>query len=607
MTLYAPHTSSQACNLIARRLFLGRPAIMAVCFTAFVSSVVSSSHSNYDSKILTGPLPGTMTKLNAHSLVPTPITKDEVARIVHGVMTTEPTTGEAANHAIGDTTSPAAPFAVSNHPRFVDRPLPDTDSLFRFEHDSLSGPQPQRPGTAIQLASLGTPDIADHRFEDGFDPRMPEAASLSIVPPEELSLRQRDTGIVIDTANPQDHALDSQEDDANRIESIRAIGGETLEAILTDLNINTDDRRATIVALRADNISETLSPDDQIDLAFRENRTLGHNKLVAIRLRMETGREVELRWDGEIHDLWDGKTVAADDLSDEYRPVTTSEALADHELGMGQPDQVFLQGIVRSSLYQAADDAGMTPGEARTLTNIFRYIIDFERDLRVGDRFEVLFDKKKNGDYGDIIYAMIENKGEQITLYRAKSEDGTDEYFDADGKTNKRALMRTPLAYSRISSRYGMRRHPIDGYRKMHRGVDFRARTGTPILAAGDGVVDYVGRRGGYGKYIRIKHNGPYKTAYAHLSRYTPNLSVGKRIKQGDVIGYVGSTGRSTGPHLHFEVLENGKQINPMTVGDFGPVRSLAGRDLARFKAGIARISIMLGQLRPKTVIATNE
>ena len=141
----------------------------------------------------------------------------------------------------------------------------------------------------------------------------------------------------------------------------------------------------------------------------------------------------------------------------------------------------------------------------------------------------------------------------------------------------------------------------------MHKGVDFRAARGTPIVAAGNGVVDYVGRRGGYGKYIRIRHNRTYKTAYAHLSRYAKGLTSGSRVKQGDVIGYVGSTGRSTGPHLHFEVLENGKQVNPMEVGDFGPIRSLSGSDLARFKAGIARINLVLAELRPKTVVATIE
>ena len=290
-----------------------------------------------------------------------------------------------------------------------------------------------------------------------------------------------------------------------------------------------------------------------------------------------------------------------------YRPVTTSEALDGHALGSSEPERVFVQGTIQTSLYQAADDAGMTPGEATTLTDIFRYLVDFERDLRIGDRFEVLFDKKENGDYGDIVYAMIENQGRQITLFRAENDAGDVEYFDRQGKTNRRALMRTPLAYARISSNYGMRRHPIDGYRKMHRGVDFSAPTGTPVVAAGNGVIDYVGRRGGYGKYVRIRHNGQYKTAYAHLSRYAPSMAPGKRVKQGDVIGYVGSTGRSTGPHLHFEVLSHGKQVNPVEVGDFGPIRSLGGSDLARFKAGIARINLVLGELREKALVASIE
>ena len=397
------------------------------------------------------------------------------------------------------------------------------------------------------------------------------------------------------------------------IESVRAVGGETIAFLLDEFEINRDDKLATLVSLRADAIPETLSSDDRVDLTFRRNREIGENDLIGIRLRLaapaegEDGREVELRWDGEIHDLWatlDEDENEPDTTVAAFRPVTTSEALDGHFLGMNEPERVFLQGTIDSSLYAAADDAGMTPGEATTLTDIFRYLVDFERDLRRGDRFEVLFDKKANGDYGDIVYAMIENQERRTSLFRARTGPDTFEYFDPDGMTNKRALMRTPLAYARISSNYGMRRHPIDGYRKMHQGVDFAAPRGTPIVAAGDGVVEYVGRRGGYGKYVRVRHNRTYKTAYAHLSKYARALAPGKRVKQGDVIGFVGSTGKSTGPHLHFEVLENGKQVNPMKVGDFGAIRSLAGADLARFKVGIARINLVLSEMRDKALVA---
>ena len=600
MTLYAPHTSGQACSLIARRLLLGRPAIMAVCFTAFVSSVVTSSHSNYDGQESDTPSNGVEEKIVLHGLLPIPAQEPGYLAKLDALAVA---TAEMAP-AILDPDAMIRAVIESEHPQFDPRPLPDRAPDDIYGKDGA----PAAPDATVQLASLSLPDATQRIGARQFAPRLPDTASLAIIPPDLTQSRQWDAPAVIDTdgGKPQ-----TGPEAPHRIESINAVGGETLEYLLEEFSINEDDRRATLVALRADNIAETLSTDDRIDLAFRHNRKLGTNKLIGIRLRVaapgeEKHREVELRWDGKMDELWGDQSTDAQDVElAAYRPVTTSEALTGHALGNTEPERVFVQGIVDTSLYQAADEAGMTPGEAKTLTNIFRYLIDFERDLRTGDRFEVLFDKKENGDYGDIAYAMIENQGRQITLFRAENSDGVHEYFDAAGKTNRRALMRTPLAYSRISSKYGMRKHPIDGYRKMHRGVDFRAPRGTPIVAAGNGVVEYAGRRGGYGKYVRIRHNRTYKTAYAHLSRFATALAPGKRVKQGDVIGYVGSTGRSTGPHLHFEVLKNNEQVNPIEVGDFGPIRSLAAADLARFKAGIARINLVLGELRSKAVVAS--
>ncbi len=602
MTLYVPHTSGQTYSLIARRLLLGRPAVMAVCFTAFVSSVVTSSHSNYDRSENGIRSEALEKQASLHGLIPAPalIQGPNPATDLQSLASD----ASVSTPVIHDPDAMIRAVIESEHPQFDPRPLPDRAPDEGFAKDVA----PTAPDATVQLASLAPPDAAPMISANQFSPRFPDTASLSIIPPDLRQSRQWDAPATIDTdgGKPRFDTAETYE-----IESINAVGGETLEHLLDEFSINNDDKRATLVALRADNIAETLATDDQVDLAFRHNRKLGTNKLIAIRLRVETPgeeerRDLELRWDGKMHDLWgaqDGKSEDAQLAA--YRPVTTTEALTGHALGHTEPERVFLQGIVQTSLYQAADEAGMTPGEAKTLTDIFRYLVDFERDLRRGDRFEVLFDKKENGDYGDIVYAMIENQGRQITLFRAQNANGDYEYFDAEGKTNRRALMRTPLAYSRISSKYGMRKHPIDGYRKMHRGVDFRAPRGTPIVAAGNGVVEYAGRRGGYGKYVRIRHNRTYKTAYAHLSRFATTIVPGKRVKQGDVIGYVGSTGRSTGPHLHFEVLKNNEQVNPIEVGDFGPIRSLAAADLARFKAGIARINLVLGELRNKATVAS--
>ena len=611
MTLYVPPTDSQARRMITRRLLLGRPAIMAVCILGFASSVVTSSHSNY------GPAISQSTHSDTEGTDPdtaNPVRADRAAPVTVGATTplTAPATLVEAsmNEALPYLDDPDAMIRAAikaAHPKFEARPLPDIalDTLTQFGEGTTAGEMPPAPEPAVRLASLTPPNTVGQFSGEHIAPRMPDTSSLTIIPPELTNQNQRDRSALIDTRS---HPKPIE--NAYRIETARAVGGETLAEVLDRFHVNEDDKLATLVTLRADSISETLSTNDRVDLAFKPNRKLGTNKLIGIRLRLdapveEDKRIVELLWDSDQPDLW--ASVAVDEETQEaaYRPVTTSEALGGHFLGMNEPERVFLQGVVKSSLYEAADAAGMTPGEATTLTDIFRYLVDFERDLRAGDRFEVLFDKKENGDYGDIVYAMIENQGRQMALFRARTGADTFEYFDREGKTNKRALMRTPLAYARISSNFGMRRHPIDGYRKMHRGVDFRAAKGTPIVAAGNGVIDYLGRRGGYGKYIRIRHTGKYKTAYAHMSRYAPNLRSGMSVKQGDVIGYVGSTGRSTGPHLHFEVIENGKRINPMEVGDFGPIHSLSGANLARFKAGIAKINLVLAELRPKAIVAT--
>lgn len=270
----------------------------------------------------------------------------------------------------------------------------------------------------------------------------------------------------------------------------------------------------------------------------------------------------------------------------------------------GDGTTAFVSGEITSSLYGAAEKAGMGARDIQRLSNLFRYIIDFQRDLRKGDRFEVLFEKDETGALADILYAKLTNRGSEIALYRGQNEFNELGYYDATGRSNKRALMRTPIIGGRLSSSYGMRRHPILGYDKMHRGVDFAAPKGTPILAAGDGVVDYAGWRGAYGKYIRIRHNGEYKTAYAHLSRFASNVKSGRRVKQGEVIGYVGSTGRSTGPHLHFEIIENGSRINPMQVADFGSINGLTGPELSKFKAQVAKIEVAIGLLSESRVAA---
>ncbi len=250
---------------------------------------------------------------------------------------------------------------------------------------------------------------------------------------------------------------------------------------------------------------------------------------------------------------------------------------------------------IETSLYGSALKNGIPSSVVAEVIRVFSWDVDFQRDVRRGDRLEVLYDQMESPDgvkvkSGNIIFARLSIGGEDVAIYRYEKPDGDVDYYMQDGSSLRKTLMKTPVDGARISSGYGMRKHPVLGYNKMHKGMDFAAPTGTPIYAAGDGKIEYLGRNSSYGNYIRIRHNGNLKTAYAHMSRFARGLSNGSRVKQGQVIGYVGTTGRSTGPHLHYEVLVNNVQINPKSIsvpqGD-----SLKGKELEAFHRHVNRIS----------------
>ncbi len=248
-----------------------------------------------------------------------------------------------------------------------------------------------------------------------------------------------------------------------------------------------------------------------------------------------------------------------------------------------------VEAEIKTSFYQAARNADLPADALMLMLRAFSYTVDFQRDIQPGDKIEVLYEEKVNGKgeavrAGAVLYAALHTNGHALRIYRHETADGTVGFFNAEGESVRKALMVTPIEGARLSSGYGMRNHPILGYSRMHEGLDFAASPGTPIMAAGDGVVEYAGPRGSYGHYIRIRHPNRYKTVYAHLSRYAEDIKSGARVSQGDVIGYVGSTGRSTGPHLHYEVLYAGKSVNPSKVKT-PPGHSLEGEELQRFLA----------------------
>ena len=222
------------------------------------------------------------------------------------------------------------------------------------------------------------------------------------------------------------------------------------------------------------------------------------------------------------------------------------------------------------------------------IIKLFSFDLDFQRDIKRNTIVSVsyTYDQVKENNrikYRDINYALISIDGKKLEYFKFITDDGYLDYFNREGKNVKKSILKTPLDGARLSSNFGMRKHPISGYNKMHKGVDFAAPVGTPIYAGGNGVVEYVGYNGGYGNYIRIRHNNEYKTAYAHLSKFKKGISKGVRVNQGDIIGYVGSTGMSTGPHLHYEILFQNKQINPLKL-KLPSGKILEGKELERFK-----------------------
>lgn len=246
-------------------------------------------------------------------------------------------------------------------------------------------------------------------------------------------------------------------------------------------------------------------------------------------------------------------------------------------------------GEINRSLYADGSDAGISAGILAAMTRAFSYDVDFQRGIQPGDLFEAVFEENIDNTgavvaNGDLIYAALTLSGEPIEIYRFARSDGSVDYFTPEGASIRKALLRTPVDAGRISSSFGMRQHPILGYTRMHRGVDFAASSGTPVYAAGDGTIAVAGWNRGYGNYVRIRHNGATQTAYGHLSRFGSGISAGDRIEQGQVIGYVGSTGLATGPHLHYEVLIDGNQVDPLSV-ELPPGEPLDGDDLERFQA----------------------
>ena len=359
--------------------------------------------------------------------------------------------------------------------------------------------------------------------------------------------------------------------------------GRNFAALLTDADVAPDVAQTVAAALKSVYDPKKLKAGQEVTLAFTRLGT--EETLTGVTLQPEPTKEVTITRGA------DGQFTASVNTT----PIERKRMAA--------------RSVIRTSLYEAGEREGVPRAVMAALIRAYSHEVDFQRDLHAGDKVEVLYDQptaKDGSPAGQavIIYAALEIAGKVKPLYRVTFNDGTVDYMDERGQSVKRSLLRTPVEGVRVTSGFGMRMHPLLGFTKMHKGTDFGAAPGTPIFAAGPGVVEEVTFNGGYGRYIRLRHNGRIQTAYAHMSRFARGMYPGARVNQGDVIGFVGSSGRSTGPHLHYEVMVDRQQVNPLSVS-LPTGRSLQGSLLTQFRQGQAQIRQEFSSLLEKDFAPT--
>jgi murein DD-endopeptidase MepM/ murein hydrolase activator NlpD len=343
----------------------------------------------------------------------------------------------------------------------------------------------------------------------------------------------------------------------NNVKIIIVEKGQTFLSILDNFNFENKKKFEIINAINT--IYDLRELKENQKIIFFINKKENIEKII-IELNYITNLEVNLRSDIKIEKI---KLETFSEIkSQEY--IITNSLYADG-INNNIPNQILIK-----------------------LIQLFSFDLDFQRDIQKDTKVSVSYEKifvknKLEYTFGNIEYAEIIIKKNTLEYFKFLTDDGFTDYFNREGKNVKKSILKTPLDGARLSSSFGMRKHPISGFNKMHKGVDFAAPIGTPVYAGGNGVIEMVGTNGGYGKYIRIRHNNEYKTAYAHLSSYKKGVSKGVRVSQGEVIGYVGSTGRSTGPHLHYEIIYQNKQINPLKL-KLPSGKILTGDELTRFE-----------------------
>lgn len=375
--------------------------------------------------------------------------------------------------------------------------------------------------------------------------------------------------------------------------------GETFVDALKRAGVARADRNAAASALGKHLNLRRLRPNQAFTITTTAPHTtvfqqisqdgVNNRRLLALKAKLDSQTKLALSrasLDGAAENWAQNWQEARFEATKEETPLTTR--------------LVAIQGRINGSLSVSATNQGAPQQVVADLANMFAYDIDFQRDIFGGDEFEAIFEVKYDNEgrivgSGDVLFGRLKWRGgrKEKSYYRfAEAKSDRADYYDGAGQSAKRLLMKTPIDGARLSSGFGTRRHPILGYRKAHKGVDFAAPRGTPIYAAGDGVVERANVFGSFGNYIRIRHANGYKTAYAHLKGFRRGIRAGKSVRQGDIIGYVGTTGRSTGPHLHYEVHHQGKAVNPQRL-KIATGKKLAASNLASFQKMRAEIDAM--------------
>tara|TARA_B100000579_G_scaffold204214_1_gene166942 strand:- start:1846 stop:3144 length:1299 start_codon:yes stop_codon:yes gene_type:complete len=350
--------------------------------------------------------------------------------------------------------------------------------------------------------------------------------------------------------------------------------GDTFEKIISNLNLSSEEKEIVIKNLSKFKFINNLYKNQKISFKLENSNSI---RIIEISIEKSKTKTIVFNRLNELNKF-------------KYKEI-------DKNL---KKINVYKESIISNSLYSSAMDLNINPNIIIDFAQIYGFQIDFQRDIWKNDSFQIIYEsfldsKGKTVESGKILYANLILQGKENNLYIFKTKDGY-EYFDNNGKSVKKSLMKTPINGARLSSSFGMRKHPILGYNKMHRGTDFAAPEGTPIMASGDGKIVRARWCGGGGNCIKIYHNTSYSTVYAHLKNFARGIKEGVKVKQGQIIGYVGSTGMSTGPHLHYEVIYNGKKINSQTL-KLPSGKILKGNERKIFEVNKIKLNVLKSEL----------